>query len=402
MSFTKEQMTRLRADTPGCAQVNHLNNAGAALMPRPVIESIKNHIELEGKMGGYEAADHQSQEIELCYERLGSFFDASANNFAFVHHATDAYAKALSSIPFQKGEIILTTLQDYNSNQLAFLSLQQRFGIQVIWAPDSPKGGVEVQAMEELIHKHRPKLVAVTHVPTNSGLVQPVEVIGEICQKEDIVYLVDGCQSVGQLPVSMQNIYCDFFSASFRKFMRGPRGAGFLYVSDKVLKKGWSLLFPDLRSAQWTDIDTFVPKSSAQRYEYWEQAYALVLGSSSCIAYADAIGIDSISKRTLSLSDYVRTKLALIPHCKVLDLGKHLAGIVTFNLPVEDPLTIQQYLHNHSINTSIVYPESALIDYKKRQIPWAIRISPHYYNTLEEIDTCLGLLEEFSRNTVDR
>jgi len=395
MSFTYEQIEQLRAESPGCDRVIHLNNAGAGLMPRPVIEAITSYIQLEGEIGGYEAAALKDQELSDFYRQLGKLFHANANQFAFVNHSTDAYAKALSSIPFDKGDYILTTINDYSSNQLAFLSMQRRLGIEVLRAPDLEVGGVDVQAMEEMIQRYRPRLVAVTHVPTNSGLIQPVEEIGSICQRENILYLVDGCQSVGQLPVNMQDIQCDFFTASFRKFLRGPRGAGFLYVSDKALQSGLTPLFPDLRSANWLEADRFVPKSTAQRFEYWEQAYALVMGSAACVAYAYKMGIQDIHDRTTSLAAYTRSRLEQLPGCQVLDQGKKLCGIVTFHLPVDDPLPLQQYLKTHKVNTAVAYRENALIDFDRKGVSWAMRISPHYYNTREEIDTSMDLLIEW-------
>ncbi len=395
MSFTKIQIAQLRAETPGCDHVMHLNNAGAGLMPKPVIEAITSYIQLEGEIGGYEAAALKDQELDDFYQQLGKLFHANANHFAFVNHATDAYAKALSSIPFEKGDYILTTINDYSSNQLAFLSMQQRLGIKVLRAPDLEMGGVDVQAMGDMIQRYRPRLVAVTHVPTNSGLIQPVAEIGAICQREGILYLVDGCQSVGQLPINMQDIQCDFFTASFRKFFRGPRGAGFLYVSDNVLKSGLAPLFPDLRSANWLEADHFVPKSTAQRFEYWEQAYALVMGSAACVAYTYETGIDDIYERTKSLAAYTRSRLKQIPNCTILDHGKELCGITTFHLPADDPFPLQQYLKTHKVNTAVGYRENALIDFDRKGVSWALRISPHYYNTKKEIDSCIELLMEW-------
>ena len=170
---TNFPIDRLRSDTPGCSQVIHLNNAGAGLMPLPVLQAIQSHLQLEAEMGGYEAARKEGDSLSNAYQQVGKFLYAAARNIAFVASSTDAYAKALSSIPFKPGDVILTTENDYSSNQLAFLSMRKRLGIQLIFAPEHPTGGVDEEAMIHLIDTHHPVLVAVTHIPTNSAWYSP-------------------------------------------------------------------------------------------------------------------------------------------------------------------------------------------------------------------------------------
>jgi selenocysteine lyase/cysteine desulfurase len=221
---------RLRSDTPGCEQRIHLNNAGAALMPAPVVRAIQDHITLESRIGGYEAADARHDAMLAAYQSVADLIGAQPKNIAFTENATASFSMALSSVPFGRGDVILTTRNDYASNQIQLLSLQARMGVRILRAPDSSAGGVDVQAMAELIHRQRVRLVCVTHVPTNSGLVQDVHAIGAICRDAGILYLLDACQSIGQLPLDVTSLGCDFLSASARKYLRGPRGAGFLYV----------------------------------------------------------------------------------------------------------------------------------------------------------------------------
>ncbi|MFM7195133.1 MAG: aminotransferase class V-fold PLP-dependent enzyme, partial [Bacteroidota bacterium] len=301
-------IAKLRAETPGCQSKLHFNNAGAALMPEPVIRAMKDHLELELMQGGYEAADQMAQEIKGFHQAVAKLIGTKAENIAFTSSATNSYARALSCIPFKNGDAVLIANEDYVSNQLAFLSLQERFGIRLLRAPSAPEGGVDVEALEKLAREHRPVLVSITHVPTNTGLVQPVEAVGRVCRALDIPFLVDACQSVGQLPVDVEAFHCDFLSATFRKFLRGPRGAGFLYVSDRILQKGWYPLFIDLRGANWTDPDQFQVRESAIRFEDWELPYALVLGSKVATEYALAVGIKEIAERTGKLTTLIRSR----------------------------------------------------------------------------------------------
>ncbi len=229
---------RLRAETPGCREGIHLNSAGAGLMPAPVLRAIQEHLELEARIGGYEAEASMADALLAAYQAVATLLATRLRNVAFTENATVSFAQALSSIPFERGDVLLTTRNDYASNQIQFLSLQQRLGLRVLRAPDSPAGGVDVAAMESLVKEHRPRLVCVTHIPTNSGLVQDVAAVGRVCREHEALYLVDACQSVGQVPIDVDAIGCDFLSASSRKFLRGPRGAGFPFVSDRVLDRG--------------------------------------------------------------------------------------------------------------------------------------------------------------------
>lgn len=384
---------QLRADTPGCAHRNHLNNAGAALQPRAVLDAVGQHLELEAQIGGYEAADAVADRLAAFYPVVARLLHTRPGNIAFATNATDAYARALSAIPWQPGDTVLTTENDYVSNQIALLSLQKRFQIRLLRASEHSDGGVSVSDMEYLIRQHQPKLVAVTHVPTNSGLVQPVEAIGALCRTHGVWYLVDACQSVGQLAVDVERIGCDFLTATFRKFLRGPRGAGFLYVSDRVLQAGLEMLLPDMRSGHWTSPDTYQAATDARRFEYWEMAPALILGSKAAAEYALEIGIDWIEDRVRRLADRARRHLEELPGVRVLDLSADRCGIVTAHNPDWEQHALMEHLKAQSINTRISTLYVARIDFPRKGVEWALRISPHYYNTEAEIDQLVAALQ---------
>jgi selenocysteine lyase/cysteine desulfurase len=374
-----------RQDTPGVKDLIHLNNAGAALMPRQVIEAIEQHIHLEAVTGGYESADLRRTEIEKVYAALGTMLNTKAGNIALTANATDSFSRALSSIPFEKGDVILTTDNDYVSNYISFISLQKRYGVKVERMQQD--GAVpDLAALPAQMEKLRPKLVSVTHVPTNSGLVQPAAAIGKIVKSYGAWYLLDACQSAGQMPLDVKDLHCDFLSATFRKFLRGPRGMGFLYVSDEALAAGLEPLFPDLAGAEWTEVGHYKPRPDARRFEDWEFAYALVLGSGASVEYALAVGLDTIQSQVSALANYTREKLAQLPGARVLDLGENPCGIVTAHFAGQSPVFLRDRLRERKINTSHLTRNAALIDFGQKAVDAALRVSPHYYNTKEEID----------------
>ncbi|NJN43033.1 MAG: aminotransferase class V-fold PLP-dependent enzyme [Flammeovirgaceae bacterium] len=382
---------KLRAETTGCSTKIHFNNAGAALMPSSVVDSMKDYLDLEAKVGGYEAADQEKAAIRNFYGVMAKWINTDERNIAFTSSATNSFARALSSIPFEKDDSILIANEDYISNQLAFLAMQKRFDLKIIRARSSSKGGVDVGDMKLQMDKHHPRLVSLTHIPTNSGLVQPVEEIGKLCKERNILYLVDACQSVGQWPVDVKKIQCDFLSATFRKFLRGPRGAGFLYVSDRVINEKLDPLFIDMRGATWTSADQYTSRMDAQRFEDWEIPYALLMGSRAAVDYALKAGIDQIVKRNKILCDLLRNKLQSIGF-ELLDQGETLSSIITTHIPGKDGTTIMHELRKKNINTSISYKDYAVIDFEKKGVDWALRISPHYYNTEEEIEIFMDVL----------
>lgn len=387
-------ITQLRQDTPGTQFHKHLNNAGASLPTTPVLEAVQSFLKEEALHGGYEMMENKSEEINGFYRSCAQLINTTAKNIAFTSSATEAYNKALSAIPLHPGDTILTTDDDYSSNQIAFLFLQKKHGIKYVRAEKQPEGGVDVNSVEQLIKKHQPKLVAVTHVPTNSGLIQDVVSVGKLCQESGIWYLVDACQSVGQLPIDVQEIGCDFLSGTMRKWLRGPRGAGFLYASDRVLSEGLEPVFPDLSGADWNEPDDYEKSNTANRFEYFEKNYAILLGSKVAIEYAQNIGLKAIAERVGELADYTRSRLEELPGWRVLDQGRQKCGIVTAHHPNSSPADFSGPIAAANINLGFARTQNAVIDFQEKGVTWAMRVSPHYYNTKEEIDELITVLQK--------
>ena len=386
----------LRSDTPGTSERIHLNNAGASLMPLPVLAAVRAHLDLESRIGGYEAADARRADVRAARADVASLLGAAPENVAFTEHATASFVQALSSVPFRPGDALVTTRNDYVSNQLMYLSLERRMGVEVLRAPDLPEGGVDVTALEELVHRRRPRLVAVTHVPTNSGLVQDVEGVGEVCRRRDVLYLVDACQSVGQMPVDVTALGCDFLSVTARKFLRGPRGAGFLFVSDRVLESDLEPLFIDLQGADWIAEGLYQPAPDARRFETWEFAYALLLGLGAACRYALDVGVEAARERAWRLAADMREALRGIPGVTVLDRGRVLSAIVTLDVAGHDPAELVQTLRERGINTSAAPRSAAVLDFDQKGVEGALRVSPHYFNTEDETGALVDALRELA------
>ncbi len=381
-----------REDTPGCANQIHFNNAGAGLTPRDVLDVMVAHLNREAKFGAYESADDAEGAVAEAYASVARLLRAQPRNIAVVENSTVAFFQALSAFDFKTGDVIVTTRNDYISNQLAYLSLARRHGVQVRRAADLPSGGADPQSVKELLRDSHVRLLAVTWVPTNSGLMQPVETLGEVAEAAGVPYLVDGCQAVGQIPVDVAKLRCDFFSGTARKFLRGPRGIGFLYVSDRALQRGDFPLYIDMRGADWVSADDFAPAPDARRFENWEFAYSLLLGLGEAARYALAVGVERGGGRARDLAATLRRKLAEVSGIRVLDRGSDLAALVTMEVAGWDATELSKLLRTRGINTSASLRAYAVIDMDEKRVSSALRLSPHYYNTEEEIERAVAEL----------
>jgi selenocysteine lyase/cysteine desulfurase len=396
-SAAESALERWRADTPGCQERIHLNNAGAALPPRCVVEVMLQHLEREAEIGGYEAADEAASRIEDAYDATGKVVNARGRNIAIVENATVAMSQALSAFDFEPGDVLVTTRCDYPSNQLMYLSLAQRTGLVIKRAADLPEGGVDPESARKLVRDPRCRLVVLTWVPTNSGLVQDATAVGAVCEDAGVPYVIDACQAVGQIPVNVHAVRCDYLAGTARKFLRGPRGIGFLYVSDRALAGGAYPLHVDMRGADWVSANEFQLARGARRFENWEFAYALVLGMGEAARYALAVG-DAAFTRSHDLAADLRVKLGALPQVRVFDRGADQCAIVTIAVDGHEPEELKHRLRARGINTSVSDRLSGVIDFESKGITGALRLSPHYYNTAAELGAAVAVLDELTRS----
>ncbi len=373
----------LRADTPGCSHVIHLNNAGAALIPSPVANAVMDYLTQETRIGGYETTAARLDELEDTYHALATLINARPDEIAFMENATRAWDMAFYGIPFSPGDVILTSVSEYASNMIAFLQVAQKTGAVVQVIPNDAFGQTSVSALAEMIHP-QVKLIAITHIPTNGGLVNPAAEIGALAREHNILYLLDACQSVGQMPIDVEAIGCDFLSATGRKYLRGPRGTGFLYVRRERLNALEPPLL-DLHAATWVAPDRYEMRPDARRFETWETHYAGKLGLGVAARYALNLGLPAIWDRIHMLASRLRSLLHDLDNVTVQDLGQVQCGIVSFSVTGMAPRDLQQALRQQNINISVSPREYTLNDMRQRGLETILRASVHYYNTDAEL-----------------
>jgi selenocysteine lyase/cysteine desulfurase len=376
-------LDRARAETPGCANVLHVNNAGAALPPQCVLDAQVHHLQREAEIGGYEAAAEAEAACSRTYTAIAAMLNCAADEIAIVENATRGWDMAFYALAVAPGDRILTSPASYASNYIAMLQVAQRTGAMIDVVPRDETGQVDVTQLEAMLDDDV-ALIALTHVPTNGGLVNPAAEVGTLAQAAGVPFLLDACQSAGQMPLDVEALGCTMLSATGRKFLRGPRGTGFLYVRRDWIERLEPPLL-DLHAATWVAPDRYEIRPDARRFETWEGYVAGKIGLGVAVDYAMEWGLDAIFERVQRLAADLRQQLASIDGVTVHDVGRVQCGIITFSTDALSATAIQQRLRQQHINTSVSPQSSTRLDATQRNLPDLVRASVHYYNTEDEI-----------------
>jgi selenocysteine lyase/cysteine desulfurase len=383
-AWTTDEVARLRAETPGCATVAHFNNAGASLPPTPVLDAYVRHLRREAEIGGYEAQEEAQGRIDAVYASVARLVGAAGpDEIALLENATRAFDMAVYAVPLAAGDVILTSTAEYHSMFVTYLHLARR-GVVVDVVPSDASGQIDVAALRKRIDG-RVRLIALTHAPTNGGLVQPAEAVGEVAREAGVFFLLDATQTVGQLPVDVGRLGCHALAGTSRKYLRGPRGVGFLWVAREWIDR----LEPPLmegHAAEWVEPDRYVLRSDARRFEVWEANYAARLGFGAAVDYALALGIERIWERVRGLGEALRERLAALPGVTVCDLGTVRGGIVSFTVADVPAARVKAALGAASINVHVSPARGTLLDMRARGLRELVRASVHYYNSEAELD----------------
>ncbi|MCP5046591.1 MAG: aminotransferase class V-fold PLP-dependent enzyme [bacterium] len=352
-------------------------------MPQPVVDAVIGYLKLEADTGGYEAAEQNTQQLGQVYRNIARLINCQPPEIAVMENATRAWDMAFYAIPFQPGQRILTSMAEYASNYIAYLQVAKRTGAVIQVIPNDNYGQVSLKHLEQMIDK-QVKLIAITHIPTNGGLVNPAAEIGAIAREAGVCYLLDACQSIGQMSVDVETIGCDILSATGRKFLRAPRGTGFLYVRKEWIEK-LEPPFADVHAAQWVSTNQYKLRDDARRFESWEANTAAKIGLNAAVDYALKWGLENIWARISLLARHFRAELDRVPKVTMHDLGALKCGILAFAVKDKSPVEIKEKLSQRQINVSVTELSSTRLDMEERALHSLVRASLHYYNTEDEI-----------------
>ncbi|EME61903.1 aminotransferase [Rhodococcus ruber BKS 20-38] len=389
-------LQRARRDTPGCFDRVFLDSAGSSLPPTPVLETTVAHLRREAEVGGYVAAAERADDLAAVKTSIARLIGAQAPSIALVESATRAWASFFYSVPLRAGDRILLTRSEYASNAVSALQRARATGATVETMPTDALGRIDVDALTRTLDE-RVKLVSVVHAPTNGGLVNPVREVADAAHEVGALVLLDACQSVGQLPVSVPEFDVDALSATGRKWLRGPRGTGFLYVRPRLVTELEPAVL-DLHSAQWTAPDEYRLADDATRFELWETNVAARLGLGAAVDYLLEFGVDAVTEAVAYRAEHLRDGLGRIPGVAVRDLGKEHSGIVSFTVDGWEPPRLREALAAEAITVTVSGRGSTLLEMSARRLESVVRASPHYFVSPADVDRFLAAVRALTRS----
>ncbi|MFL1494652.1 aminotransferase class V-fold PLP-dependent enzyme [Pseudomonas antarctica] len=383
---------QLRDNTPGCQSgIVHFNHAGASLPSQASLDAIIDQLQREARDGPMEAGEHGAILAEKARRAAGQLLNAPTSSIAFASSGSAAWSMAFQALgPWQPGERILVGRHEWGAN-LASMQLAVQAGAQIEVIPCDETGAVCPSALASMIDANV-KLIDLTWLPANGGLINPAEAIGAVARRHAIPYFIDAGQAVGQLPVDVQALHCDVLKSAGRKHLRGPRGTALLYVRPTFLQR----LNPaqrDVFSAPWS-AEGFDLRNDARRFETSEVSYALLAGLGNALQEVNRLGVERTWERVLRLSERIREALRQIPGVSLHDLGTHHSGLIAFNLADWDAFELKRRLGLKRINIGANGVAYTPLDMRARDLMSIARISVSPLNTEQDIERLIGALRE--------
>ena len=373
----------LRRATPATAHVAHLNNAGAALPSQATLNATISHLQLEATMGGYEAASAAQDALDLTRTSIARLLNATPGEIALTTSDSQSFLKAFWALVhsgwFSPGDVVVVDRLSYNSHHLALLQAVSSHGIRVEVASSL----VDIDAAA--------RLVAYTHVGTHSGAVNDVSGVAAITRARGIPFFVDACQSVGQLEVDVESIGCDVLTGTGRKWLRAPRGTGFLYVRHAWIER-LEPLGIDGHSASWTAADRYEVNADATRFEEFECSVAARIGMGMAVQELLTLGVAAVAQRVALVAGRLRSGLAAMDRVGLHDGDGAVCGIVTFTVDGVAPDAVAATAQRAGININTSTAAWARVDMDGTKPQQKIRASPHVYNTEDEVDRLLEVV----------
>jgi selenocysteine lyase/cysteine desulfurase len=386
----------VRQQTPACLDLVHFNNAGCSLMPLQVQEKVFSYLKQEQEKGGYETALARRDELSAMYQSIAAMLNCNEDEVAYCESNTKGWQQFFYSLRLTAGDNIITTRVDYGSNMVAYIQAAKRTGVEIRYIGTDELGDLDLASLERNIDA-RTRLVSISHIPTGNGLVNPAQAVGRIANQANIPYLLDACQSAGQLQLDVGKIGCTALTATGRKYMRGPRGTGFCFIARAYFENAEPMIL-EQQGVRLIDESNYQLADSARRFENFEGHFGGKIGLKAAVDYAGSIGLQAIEKRVFAIARSCRRKLSSITGVTIHDSGRIQCGIVSFSVKGWRPEDTRQALNARGINTWVCTGPGSLVDYQSRGLESTSRASLHYFNTEQEIDTLCGEVEELVRS----
>ncbi len=385
-----------RARTLGASARHYFNAAGAGLMSDAVVARMIDHLRLEQRSGGYEAANAVVDEITGVYEAAAAVVGADADEIALFDSATSGLRGLFDALRLGEGDTVIAPRSSYVSQALRLLALQRHDGVNLVVVPNDASGAIDLDALERALATASGRVVVSSvHVPTSSGLVEPVAAIGRLARAHGALSVLDATQSIGQIDVDVRAIACDALVTTGRKFLRGPRGTGFAYLRRGALD-GIGAWAPDVRGSVWTGPEEWTMDGGARQLETWESSVAARLGLGVALREAVDRGLAETEAHLVGLAARLRERLAGIAGVTIADPPASASGIVTFSVEGAVGREFSAGLRAARIDTIAIPASHAQWDLGERGLPSVVRVSPHVYNDDSDEAALIARVEELA------
>jgi len=360
-------------------------------MASPVYAAYLDYLNREQQIGGYETARERAEDSRNFYLQAAELIHCNIDEIAFCESATRAWQSFFYGLKFKEGDKIITTQLDYGSNFVGYIHQKRRLGVECVVIECDRYGDVDLAALESAIDG-RTRLISISHIPTANGVINDAARVGQIAKSAGVPFLLDACQSVGQIDVNVAEIGCTALTVTGRKYLRGPRGTGFLYVN-KTFADSMDPPWLDQHGVELLDRSSYQICAGARRFENFEISFAARVALGKALEYANKTGMVEIGDRVLALGAYCRKQLEAVPGVTVQDTGVNKSGIVMFSHEDKSPGEIRDLMGQNGINVWVSSGPGSLVDFQKRDLDILLRASLHYFNTEEEIDRMIDLLK---------
>lgn len=385
----------LRAETPGCATSIHFNHAGASLMSAATLAAVTEQLRREALYGPHEASVAVQGRLDQARADAARLLNATPAEIAFTSSGSAGWGLAFAALPaLRAGDRILVGRQEWGGNLATMQRAAARSGARIEVIPCCEDGSVDPDALAGMIDE-RVRLVALTWLPANGGLINDAAAIGQVTRAAGIPYFVDAGQALGQIPVDVEAIGCDVLKGAGRKHLRGPRGTAILYVRAS-LRQRLDTVFSDVLSAPWTAQGP-TPRGDARIFETSEHAVALLLGLGVALHEALTLGVPAIREQIDLTARQLREELAAIAGVTIRDLGQQRSGLVSFTVGDLDVNAVKNRLASAGISVGANGPAYTPFDMEARGLAGIVRASVSYLTSEQDMERLLAVVHDIAR-----
>ncbi len=386
----------VKRDIPLTGEVIYFDNTATSLTPKPVIEAMDEYY-LKYRANVHRGVHRLSQMATAKYEEsrkvVADFINAGFEEIIFTKNTSESLnlvALGLEGL-FKPGDRIVTTPYEHHSDLLPWQRLAEKRGLKLDFITGDDEGNLDLSNAEGKIKGA--KLVAVQHVSNALGVIHEVEELGKMAKEAGAIFVVDAAQSVGHMEVDVKKLHADFLGFSGHKGPMGPTGIGVLYVNAEFFD---TFEPPLIGGGTIDDVELccYTLTEPPERFEAGTPNIGGAIGLAAGIRYIERIGLGEIERQEHKLVKRITEGLdeLEVPWYGPKNLKKH-AGVVSFNVPPLHPHDVAAVLDEHGIMVRSGH-HCALPVMKKLRINGTVRASFHVYNSLEEVERFLGVMEE--------